>query len=102
MFISKALTRIFLGLQDTVVGQLRTLFVLGWDTLLQVGNAVTFNKSSDLVIAEGKPGWGGLWPAYEPPTKKDSRSPCPALNAMGQACSRLIVPALIFNCSQPW
>ncbi|KZV96010.1 putative chloroperoxidase [Exidia glandulosa HHB12029] len=82
MFLSNALRRIYFGLQDFLVGQVRTILVLGFDALLQTGNLLTFNRRFGYVIAEGKPGRGGLWPPFEAPTKADSRSPCPALNAM--------------------
>ncbi|EJD51849.1 heme-thiolate peroxidase [Auricularia subglabra TFB-10046 SS5] len=80
--LGNALTRIYYGLQDFVVGQLRTAFVLIWDGMLQLGNALTFKRKPGTVIREGKPGHGGLWPPFEAPRKTDSRSPCPALNAM--------------------
>jgi hypothetical protein len=53
-----------------------------WDIGLTVINLVTPNHKPGTVIPPGKPGHNGIWPTYEPPKPTDSRSPCPALNAM--------------------
>jgi len=55
---------------------------LAWDIGLTLINLVTPSKAPGTVIPAGKPGHNGIWPTYEPPKPTDSRSPCPALNAM--------------------
>jgi len=39
-------------------------------------------KKIGYVVPEGHPGFGGIWPEFIPPKDGDSRSACPALNAM--------------------
>ncbi|KAH7106824.1 heme-thiolate peroxidase [Auriculariales sp. MPI-PUGE-AT-0066] len=82
MFIANAAARIWFGLQDIVIHQLGVVFIISWDTLLHLGNAITFNRKRGFVIQAGLPGHGGLWPAFERPKASDSRSCCPALNAL--------------------
>jgi Peroxidase, family 2 len=56
--------------------------VFSWDALLTVYNLLTPNLAEGKVVPEGQAGYGGKWPEYIPPTETDSRSACPALNAM--------------------
>jgi hypothetical protein len=60
----------------TIVG------LFGVDGVYTIGNLVLPNKRKGKVIAAGLPGYNGIWPEYIPPKSTDSRSPCPALNAM--------------------
>jgi hypothetical protein len=58
------------------------LFILIWDVFLVGYNLLVPKRARGCVIPEGKPGHRGAWPPYVPPKQGDSRSPCPALNAM--------------------
>ena len=58
------------------------IFVFSWDFALFVLNLASFKRKVGKVTLEGNPGFGGKWPEYIPPTETDSRSACPALNAM--------------------
>ncbi|KAJ7292000.1 Chloroperoxidase [Mycena rebaudengoi] len=60
--------------------QIFSIFAL--DVWLTFINLVTPKQKIGSVIAHGNPGAGGKWPAYVAPQKGDSRSACPALNAM--------------------
>ncbi|KZT08139.1 chloroperoxidase-like protein [Laetiporus sulphureus 93-53] len=53
-----------------------------WDFVLTLYNQFASLKPANEVVPEGCAGAGGLWPQYVPPTPTDSRSSCPALNAM--------------------
>ncbi|KZV72559.1 Cloroperoxidase [Peniophora sp. CONT] len=57
-------------------------FLFSWDAMLVLGNLLTPKLAEGKVIASGKPGAGGAWPEYIPPTEDASRCSCPALNAM--------------------
>jgi len=57
-------------------------YVLSWDFLLFLINVVAFKRKPGRVIAQGSPGYGGKWPQFIPPKDTDSRSCCPALNAL--------------------
>jgi len=70
-----AFGRLFVKLFGVIVFQFTDLGI----TFL---NLVTFRRGKTSVIQAGKPGAGGIWPEYTPPGAKDSRSPCPALNAL--------------------
>jgi hypothetical protein len=58
------------------------LAVLGWDVSLTVINLLTPSRPIGCAIPEGSPGARGKWPEFIVPRKSDSRSACPALNAM--------------------
>jgi hypothetical protein len=62
--------------------QYNLLSTFAVDAGVALYNAATPSLPKGGVIPEGRPGHGGVWPAYEPPKAGDSRSPCPALNAM--------------------
>ncbi|ESK94818.1 aromatic peroxygenase [Moniliophthora roreri MCA 2997] len=66
----------------TIASFFQNIGVYTWDLYLVVVNAVTPNRKTGRVVAEGCPGFGGKWPEYIPPKEGDSRSACPALNAM--------------------
>jgi hypothetical protein len=56
--------------------------IFSWDVVLTLYNLVTPNLAKGKVVPAGQPGAGGIWPEYIPPKDGDSRSACPALNAM--------------------
>ncbi|KAJ7748406.1 Chloroperoxidase [Mycena metata] len=61
---------------------LENVYIFSWDVCLTLLNLVTPNKKVGSVIPHGSPGAGGKWPEFVPPGEGDSRSCCPALNAM--------------------
>ena len=87
MFLTNALARVWFALQDIIMHQFGVVFIITWDTFLHLGNFLTFRRKRGGVVLAGLPGHGGLWPSFEPPKPTDSRSCCPALNALGElAC----------------
>jgi len=60
----------------------QTLYTFAWDLVLALINIVTFNRKKGHVTPRGAPGAEGKWPAYVAPKEGDSRSACPALNAL--------------------
>jgi len=56
--------------------------IFSWDIVLTLYNLVTPNLAQGTVVPAGHPGAGGKWPEYVQPKDGDSRSACPALNAM--------------------
>ncbi|KAI0643776.1 Cloroperoxidase [Trametes meyenii] len=74
--------RLVLGLLASVEGLLTNTLVFSFDFLLTLYNLVTPDRPPGRVVQEGHPGHGGKWPQYVPPREGDSRSSCPALNAM--------------------
>jgi hypothetical protein len=56
--------------------------IFGWDIILTIFNSVTPNYKPGHVIPQGKVGFNGEWPEYVAPKEGDSRSACPALNAL--------------------
>jgi hypothetical protein len=67
---------------SSIADLLDTLRVFVWDSGLAVLNLLTPNFREGHVIPKGRPGAGGVWPEYVPPTESDSRCACPALNAL--------------------
>jgi len=65
-----------------VVENVARLVIFGWDVSLTVVNVLTPSRRVGHVISEGCPGAGGKWPEFIAPREGDSRSACPALNAM--------------------
>jgi len=53
------------------------VFVLGFDAILFIYNAIAPKKAPGKITL-----YGGKWPKYTPPQAGDSRSSCPALNAL--------------------
>ncbi|OSC99749.1 Cloroperoxidase [Trametes coccinea BRFM310] len=82
MHLFIALRRILAGLVSGVEGVLTNAAVFLVDFAFTLFNLVTPNRRKGRVILEGHPGFGGKWPEYIPPREGDSRSSCPALNAM--------------------
>ncbi|KAJ6545424.1 Chloroperoxidase [Mycena capillaripes] len=65
------------------IGKLFTnLYIFSWDACLALLNLFTPNKKIGTVVPQGSLGAGGTWPPFVPPKEGDSRSCCPALNAM--------------------
>ncbi|KAJ7839016.1 Chloroperoxidase [Mycena olivaceomarginata] len=62
---------------------IQNIYIFTWDAFLALYNFVTPNK-------KGCPGAGGTWPAFVAPKEGDSRSACPALNAMANHDGRNI------------
>jgi len=60
----------------------QTLSIIARDFVLGLINIVTFKRRKGHVTPRGTPGAGGKWPAYVAPKAGDSRSACPALNAL--------------------
>ncbi|CAL1710015.1 unnamed protein product [Somion occarium] len=81
-FFVIASIRILSGLFSTLKGVAINAGVIIWDTLLALYNMVAPKRPANGVTPEGYPGANGLWPAYTPAQKDDSRCSCPALNAM--------------------
>ncbi|KAK7062495.1 putative sterigmatocystin biosynthesis peroxidase stcC [Favolaschia claudopus] len=61
---------------------LHNVYIFSWDALLAVLNLITPKKKIGGVVPKGCPGEGGKWPEWIPPKEGDSRSACPALNAL--------------------
>ncbi|KZT61367.1 Cloroperoxidase [Calocera cornea HHB12733] len=80
--VLNAISRIVLGIVDSVVHGLTVGYILLWDNGLILLNALSWSKRKGSLIPPGKPGHGGKWPEWHPPVEGDSRSACPALNAM--------------------
>jgi len=60
----------------------QNLIIFIRDFGLSFVNLVTFKRRIGHVTPQGKPGAGGKWPEYVAPKEGDSRSACPALNAL--------------------
>jgi hypothetical protein len=71
-----------MGVWSTIVVQYNLLSTFAVDAGVSVYNAVTPQLPKGSVIPPGRPGHGGQWPEFQPAKEGDSRSPCPALNAM--------------------
>ncbi|KAJ7822901.1 Chloroperoxidase [Mycena olivaceomarginata] len=61
---------------------IQNIYIFTWDAFLALYNFVTPNKKVGTIVPKGCPGAGGTWPAFVAPKEGDSRSACPALNAM--------------------
>jgi len=82
MFLLIALKRIFGGI-GSFLGNLGSAgYVFAWDFGLFLLNLVSFKRKVGKVTLQGHPGFGGVWPEYIAPKDTDSRSACPALNAL--------------------
>ncbi|KAH9961134.1 Cloroperoxidase [Lactifluus volemus] len=80
--IITTLRRFVRGIASSIVQFGYTVFLILWDISLVLINAITCNRKVGKVTPKGHPGAGGVWPEYIPPQPGDSRSSCPALNAM--------------------
>jgi len=56
--------------------------VFTWDAFLELGNLLVPNRKEGRVVLEGRHGFQGKWPEYQPQSEGDSRCCCPALNAL--------------------
>lgn len=81
-FLVIASVRIINGLISSLISAIQTGGILVWDLGLTLFNAVAPLRPANRVVPEGCPGANGLWPQYIPAADTDSRSSCPALNAM--------------------
>lgn len=61
---------------------LQNIYIFTWDAWLTVVNLFRPNLKIGTVVPQGSPGAGGKWPEFVPPKEGDSRSCCPALNAL--------------------
>jgi hypothetical protein len=80
--IITTLRRFVRSIASSIVQFGYTGFLILWDISLVLINAITCNRKVGKVTPKGHPGAGGVWPEYIPPQPGDSRSSCPALNAM--------------------
>jgi len=80
--LANALVRTFAGLLSSVTSAILNVAVLTWDLGLTLYNVAAPLRPANRVVPAGCTGADGLWPQYVPPTEIDSRSCCPALNAM--------------------
>ncbi|KAJ7077234.1 Chloroperoxidase [Mycena epipterygia] len=60
----------------------QAIYIFTWDAWLTLVNLFTPNQKIGTVIPHGSPGAAGKWPEFVPPKEGDSRSACPALNAL--------------------
>jgi hypothetical protein len=70
------------GIAGNIANFFLTTYIFAWDTSLTVLNLVLPKKRVGHVVPEGHIGHGGKWGEFIPPKEGDSRSACPALNAM--------------------
>jgi hypothetical protein len=70
------------GLWGSISFTYNFLSTVAIDSGVALYNALTPNLPKGTVIKPGCPGHGGQWPPFEAAKEGDSRSPCPALNAM--------------------
>jgi len=89
MLIFTSFSRIFRGIFSAVGTFFSLNSVLLWDIGLTFINLVTPKKKIGHVVPKDKPGHKGIWPEYIAPMEGDSRSSCPALNAL---CNHGILP----------
>ncbi|KAH9947757.1 chloroperoxidase-like protein [Amylocystis lapponica] len=80
--VANALTRLFFALVSSIISTVLSVGILVWDLGLTLYNVVAPLRPADRVVPAGCLGEGGIWPQYVPPKTTDSRSCCPALNAM--------------------
>src|SRR5882762_720130 len=75
---------IVLGVYTIISSIAFVVAILLWDLALTFLNIVTcfIPRRKGHVIRDGHPGAKGIWPQYIAPKEGDSRSSCPALNAM--------------------
>jgi Peroxidase, family 2 len=81
-FIVTSLRRIGRGVLSKLFSGSFMLGWMGWDFSLFLVNLITFKRKVGHVTPRGRPGEAGFWPQYLPPSVGDSRSLCPALNAL--------------------
>ena len=86
-----ALYRVVLLLGSSIAHTLNVVWLYLWDGALDLLNLILPNRPVGHIVPKGEPGFGGNWPAYVPPSIDDSRSPCPALNAMANHGARPVL-----------
>jgi len=82
VWLFTAVKRVFGGIGGFFAQIGGGLFLLSWDTSLVLLNLFSFKRKVGKVTLQGHEGFGGKWPEFIPPKETDSRSCCPALNAM--------------------
>jgi hypothetical protein len=71
-----------MGIVNKIAGFFINIYIFSWDNLLFVCNLLAPSLKPGHVVPAGCPGHGGDWPEYVAPKEGDSRSACPALNAL--------------------
>jgi hypothetical protein len=71
-----------MGIVNKIAGFFINIYIFSWDNLLFICNLLTPSLKPGHVVPAGAPGHHGDWPEYVPPKEGDSRSACPALNAL--------------------
>jgi hypothetical protein len=71
-----------MGIVSKIAGFFINIYIFAWDNVLFVVNLLTPSLKPGHVVPRGCPGHGGEWPEFVPPKDGDSRSACPALNAL--------------------
>jgi hypothetical protein len=71
-----------MGILNKIAGFFINIYIFSWDNLLFVCNLLTPSIKPGHIVPHGTPGHGGNWPEFVPPKDGDSRSCCPALNAL--------------------
>ena len=82
MTIFTPLERVFGGIGKSLSVLAAAIFIVAWDSVLFLLNLFSPKRKVGKVVLPGNPGFGGKWPKYIPPKDTDSRSACPALNAL--------------------
>lgn len=67
---------------NKIISPFLNLLVMLWDFGLFLLNLVSPSHKFGNVVPRGAAGHHLVWPEYVPPTKEDSRSACPMLNAL--------------------
>ena len=81
-----------MGIFTPIVKFFTSIYIFLWDNLLAIGNLVFPKRPAGLIVPDGHPGFGGKWPEHTPAKEGDSRSSCPALNALANhGASSIIV-----------
>lgn len=101
MFLLIAIKRIFGGIGGFFGNLGNTSYVLAWDFGLFLLNLISFKRKVGKVTLQGHPGFGGVWPEYIAPQETDSRSACPALNALSNHGMFAILECSIPSCFCP-
>ncbi|KAF8241106.1 Cloroperoxidase [Tricholoma matsutake] len=65
-----------------IIENITRLVVLVWDISLTIINILSPSLRVGHVIPKDRPGANGKWPSFIAPGEGDSRSACPAINAM--------------------
>ncbi|KZT61368.1 Cloroperoxidase [Calocera cornea HHB12733] len=80
--VDNSLSRLVAGVTDLVTHVLTLLYLFTWDLCLVPLTVLVGPKPKGSLIPPGKMGHGGKWPEWHATAPGDSRSACPALNAM--------------------